>query len=184
VNALLPRPAAPAAGEAYFAVRELTADDAGAFRALRLTALQKEGRYFAASYDDERKLTDAAWRERCVATRDQCLIGIFKQHELIGVTAAMKWDNDASSRTALFRSSYIRPEERGQGLSSMLFTSRILWAKKDGRFTEALLFHREGHWIAKALKHLGAVEDPSLRRPMQWANGDTADAIWYRLNLG
>jgi len=175
---------ANAVSDPYFSVRTLTGADGNAFKALRLQALENEGRFFAASYEDEKKLSDGQWRERCTPARDHCLVGIFKEDELIGATAAMKWDGDLGGRTALFRTSYIRPDDRGKGLSSLLFTSRILWAKRDGRFDSALLFHREGHWIGELLKHMGAREEPALRRPVQWANGETADAIWYRMNLG
>lgn len=164
-------------------MRTLTARDANAFAALRLGALQRDGWFFAASYDDEKKLTASQWRERCTPTRDQCLIGIFKQDELIGATAAMKWEEDPEGRTALFRSSYIRPDERGRGLSSLLVSSRVLWAKQHGGFDSAVIFHREGHWIGQMLKGVGAREEPGLRRPTQWANGETADSIWYRLGL-
>lgn len=185
MSALLPKPVeSEPLQDQFFSVRILTANDANAFAALRLGALEKDGRVFAASYDDEKKLTDSEWHERCTPTRDQCLIGIFKQDELIGVTAAMKWEEDPKGRTALFRSSYILPGERGKGLSSLLVSSRVLWAKRHGGFDSAVLFHREGHWIGEMLKQVGAQEEPRLKRPMRWANGDTADSIWYRLRLG
>ncbi len=161
--------------------RVLKSSDCEAFRAIRLEALERIPRVFAASYEEEKNYTLAEWQQRCTETNDRCVIGIFNSGGLIGMTAAMKWDEDPTGKAVLFRSSYIKPEHRRHGLSALLCESRIEWARQRLHFDTGLFFHREGHWIAGLVTSLGAKYWKTV--PMQWANGETANGLWYRYDL-
>jgi len=161
-------------------IRPLSSSDMSAFRAIRLEAIQSDPSVFAASYEEEKARTAQQWRELAKETNERCWIGVFNEGELVGITAAMKWTGDASGKSAIFRSSYVKPEYRGRGLASKLCDARAEWADKNG-YNVAMLFHREGHWIAKVVKEFGGVYHHT--EPMRFADGSTANAIWYKKDL-
>jgi RimJ/RimL family protein N-acetyltransferase len=163
-------------------LRSLTPDDAPAFRAIRLEALKRDGRYFAASYQAEAAQPLDAWRDRCAETDRQCVIGLVDHGALVGITAVSPWDEDATGQTALFGSSYIVPPYRGRDLAPALYAERLHWAAATGSYRRAVVFHRESNWPSK---HLNERFGGRYWRaqPMQWADGQTATGLWYRIDL-
>ena len=164
-----------------FVLRALSGDDWMAFKAIRLEALELVSNVFAASYEQERALSEAAWRERATPRPDHSWFGVFHNGQLVGITQALTWPGDPSGRTALFRSSYVIPEFRGEGIAGLLCEVRQEWARKNPAFTSAMLFHREGHWIAKVVLAFGAVY--SHTEMMTFADGTSGPALWYRKQL-
>jgi GNAT superfamily N-acetyltransferase len=164
-----------------FTVRPLSADDSVRFKAVRLEALHLDAKVFAASCEEEERITDAEWRERATPRYDHCWFGVFKNGHLVGITQALTWCGDKSGQTALFRSSYLMPEYRGEGAASSLCRIREEWALKNSSYTAAMLFHREGHWVATVIEDFGAVY--SHTETMRFADGAYAPALWYRKML-
>lgn len=162
-------------------LRPLKIADAPAFRAIRLEALKYEGRYFAASYEKEAARTLDAWRALCTETTRRCTIGLFDQRQLVGITAIAPWDEDPTGQTALFGSSYLTPTHRGRGLAPALYAERPRWAAAHA-YRRAVVFHREGNWPSKELNEKFGGRYWRTE-PMQWADGQTAPAHWYRIDL-
>jgi RimJ/RimL family protein N-acetyltransferase len=163
-------------------LRSLTPAAAPAFRAIRLEALKYDGRYFAASYQAEAAQPLDAWRALCAETTQRCTLGLFDQTKLVGITAIAPWDEDATGQTALVGSSYIVPPYRGRDLAPALYAERLQWAAATGSYRRAVVFHREGNWPSK---HLNERFGGRYWRtqPMQWADGQTAPGLWYRIDL-
>lgn len=179
ITALLKLPDSTTAEQ--FILRPLSGEDWLAFKTIRLEALALVSNVFAASYEQERALSDDAWRDRATPRPDHCWFGVFNTGHLVGITQAMAWENDASGATALFRSSYVIPEFRGEGIADLLCQVRQEWARNNPSFTSAMLFHREGHWIEKVVRGFGAVY--SHTEMMAFADGTSGPALWYRKQL-
>ena len=166
---------------AAISIRPLTADDAFAFRALRLEAVKRDGRYFATSYEAEATRPLAGWRELCAEVNRRCVLGVFDQGRLVGISALEPWSGDATGASVLLRSSYITPAYRGRGLAKPLFATRLQWAAAHD-YRRAVLFIREGNAASTGLhEQFGA--RPWFTKPMQWADGKTAPAHWYQIDL-
>ncbi len=164
------------------AVRVLSARDSADFREIRLEALLIDGRYFAASYEEEKDYTDDHWMRWCTERPDNCVMGLFAETELVGITTAMSWGEDATGRTVFFGRSFIKPEYRGKGLAALLYGARIDWAKKNPLYTEGVVFHREGNWLSKQINEKFGARYWQTRS-MRWADGQVADALWYKIQL-
>jgi RimJ/RimL family protein N-acetyltransferase len=163
-------------------VRALTESDYRDFREVRLEALRLDGRYFATSYEEERNYTNDQWRHLSTESLDNCVIGLFDGEELIGITRVAKWDEDQHGHTALFGRSYIKPEYRGKGLAALLYEARLDWARHNPQFKRAVVFHREGNTVSKHINERYGARY-WMTRPMQWADGQTADGFWYQIDL-
>ncbi|MER2519935.1 MAG: GNAT family N-acetyltransferase [Bdellovibrionales bacterium] len=160
----------------------LNKDDYLKVKKIRLEALENDGRYFATSYEEEKSYSDAQWRQWIAESPENCVIGVFVGDELVGITTVTKWEEDVTGKTAKFGRSYIRPDSRGQGLANLLYQKRMDWAKQQRRYTSAVVFHRDGNELSKHINtKFGAKY--YFTRPMRWANGETADAHWYKTLL-
>lgn len=162
-------------------IRPLTAADVSAFRALRLEAVAKDGLYFATSYEAEATRPPDAWREQCAEVNRRCVLGLFDRGQLVGISALEPWSEDASGATVVLRSSYIAPTYRGQGLAKPLFATRLQWAAAHD-YRCAVLFIREGNAASTGL-HVQFGARYWFTKPMQWADGKTAPAHWYQIDL-
>lgn len=163
-------------------LRALQSADASAFRAIRLEALKHEGRYFAASYEEEAARPLDAWRALCAETTRRAVLGIFDQGQLVGISAVEPWSEDPSGRTALCGSSYITPTHRGRDLAPALYAVLLQWAAATGSYRRAVVFHREGNWPPKKLTERFGGRHAETRA-MQWGDGQTAPGLWYHVDL-
>jgi RimJ/RimL family protein N-acetyltransferase len=163
-------------------LRPLTPADAPAFRAIRLEALKHDGRYFAASYEAEAARPLDAWRSLCKETTRRCVIGLFDQGRLVGISAVEPWSEDPTGQTALFGSSYLTPRHRGRDLAPPLYAARLQWAVATSSYRRAVVFHREGNSPSKQLNERFGGRYWHTH-PMQWADGQTAPGLWYRIDL-
>ena len=163
-------------------VRPLLPIDSDDLKDIRLEALKRDGRFFAASYKTEEALSAEAWVEKSTETKESCIIGLFHETDLIGISAISKWDGDASGKTALFGSSYIKPTYRGLGLASLLYAARLAWADNNSLYASAVVFHRDGNNVSKGLntQHGGEYWQ---QKPMNWGDGQEAVGHWYKIAL-
>lgn len=163
-------------------VRSLIPQDGCDLRSLRLEALELDGRCFSTSLEKERNYPEEYWRDLCVEADDRCVIGLFYGVEMVGLTMVFPWEEDPAGRTALFGRSFIKPSFRGKGFSSLLYASRRGWTIEQSRFDKAVVFHRQGNFISEKLnKRYGA--EYWFTRKMEWADGRTANGLWYRVKL-
>jgi len=167
-----------------FISRVLNANDRNAFRAIRLEALKNDSNLLGPSYEEENKLTDNQWCQRCTETNDSCFFGLFDKDQLIGIMSAKKWDGDKEERTVLWGSVYLKPEYRGRKIAEKLYKTRLEWTKRNpNQFKRAVFFIHEANIRSREI-HEKQGAKYMFTRPMQWwANGPIAPWHWYEKEL-
>lgn len=160
-----------------FTVRVLGPGDAGAFRDIRLEALEKDGRYFTASYEKESGRSKAEWVAACTETCDQVVFGAVRADGIIGVVAASRWDGDPSGKSVRWGSAYARREWRRVGVIAVLCEAREEWSRQHG-FEQAVFTIRADNSRSIAI-HLAHGAKQIREEPMRFADGSVATAIWH-----
>lgn len=163
-----------------FHARALTAADASAFRAIRLEALKTEPVYLGVPYEDEAGHSPQYWRDRCAETDEQCCFGVFDCRNLVGIVTAERWKEDASGLTALWKSAYLEPDYRGQGIAELMYRAREDWTRQ--RFARAVFFIRDGNRRSTEI-HVKNGARYLFTRQMQWGNRPLAPWHWYEKPL-
>ena len=163
-------------------LRTLLPKDAEAYRVLRLEALKNDGRFFPSSYENEISQFLPVWQMLCTASSRRCVLGLFDQGALVATTSVSPWPEDTSGRTAIFGPSYVTPSHRGLGLGLKLCKARLEWARTNKIYQTALAFHRDGNLLSESLLHRFCARYWQSRE-MQWADGQTAYAHWYQVDL-
>ncbi len=110
-------------------IRRLTPQDAAAFRALRLFALQESPGAFASSYDEEKDIPLAAFEERLAFKDDQGRFGAFDGNELVGVVALGREGMKKLAHKAIIWGMYVHPTYRGKGISKALLGEALALAR-------------------------------------------------------
>lgn len=159
-----------------FRIRQFTAADVAIYKALRLEALQKEGKYFRMSYGEETALPDEEWQNR-ILNPQFGRFGLYHDDKLIGITAIITEDNI----NAYMTQSYIRKEYRGRGLSRLLYEARINWAK-ERNIQKLTVGHRADNISSfKANQHFGFQYKYS--QTFLWPDNATVAMHYYELML-
>lgn len=152
------------------------------FREIRLESLQIDGGFFTSSHEIENKFFSGYWQEIVKETPEKCVIGLFVCSSLIGISIVSEWDGDATGRTALFSSSYVKEEFRGNGFAKILYRERLEWARTKSRYDFAVVSHRVGNKRSEKLnKDSGANYIYSSSRV--YGDGETDTGLWYLLKL-
>ncbi len=115
-------------------IRALGADDAGAFRAVRLRALRDHPEAFGSSFEEERALPEdeAARRFRAAWIESGMMFGAVADGRLVGVTGLARSPRAKQRHRAGIRSVYVAPEARGRGVARALLTVAIRQARAWG----------------------------------------------------
>lgn len=165
-----------------FKVRQLISDDFAALRELRIEALTLEGELFGPLAEDESKLTEQQWRDRCDGTvRGNAIFGLFDKEKLIGMVTVKPSPDDASGATALWCQAYLKPEYRGQKLAGLLYQARKEWSADHG-YKEATFFIHENNARSREIHEKNGAQHMT-RKPMIWPGRPTADWDWYSVDL-
>jgi RimJ/RimL family protein N-acetyltransferase len=149
------------------------------FREFRLAALKAAPGVFATSYDEALARSPDEWQATICGPTHQ-VFGLFDGQRLIGITAAFTSREDPSGETALLAMSFILPEYRGRGLSSLLYDARLDWIRAQPQFRRAVVGHRASNEVSRrANQRYGFV--PIGRHARVWPDGDREDEIEYEL---
>ena len=109
-----------------FVVRRLTAEDADAYRALRLEGLSLHPEAFGASYAVDARRTLAEWRERLT---ERAIFGAFWAESLVGTAGLYRDRAEKTRHKAVLVGVFVRDEARGDGLGRALVEAVIAEAR-------------------------------------------------------
>lgn len=113
-------------------IRRLTAQDAAAFHALRLQALQESPTAFCANPEDERRYTPELVAQR-IAPADPGRgggVGAFHGASLVGMACLWRAAGHKEGHKASLVSVYVAPAHRGAGVSARLIGAAIELARE------------------------------------------------------
>jgi RimJ/RimL family protein N-acetyltransferase len=126
-------------------------------------------------------LEEAEWRARLTGP-GKCVFGLFADTELIGITGIITSADDPSGATAELGLSYLLPQYRSRGFSSLLFEARLCWATAQPQFTLVRVSHRDSNQASRrAIERHGFVL--VRRAPRLWHDGSLEDEVFYQLSL-
>ncbi len=164
--------------ESAYSIRLFDADEATAYKAMRLEALLSEPGMFGNSFEKESDFPEAH-RSGMLTNPDRGCFGLFYNEELIGITSLIR--NKDLRQQAYLTQSYIRKAHRGKGLSRMLYDARLGWARANG-LQSLIIGHRESNLASKkANQHYGFRF--THREPRLWPDGIQEDMLYYTLDL-
>lgn len=110
-------------------IRPIRRDDAAAFKALRLEALQSHPDAFGSDYHESLNAPESMWQERMQTSLDD--VGrIFLADagsELAGMTGVVREKGAKVNHSAFIWGVYVRPAYRSQGLGERLIRAAVDW---------------------------------------------------------
>jgi RimJ/RimL family protein N-acetyltransferase len=111
-------------------IRPSRAEDAVAYRELRLQSLRDHPEAFATDYDETLARPIEEWQERMRrAGPDRISYVAEARGLLIGMTALRREDQTKLRHSATLVSVYVRPDWRGQGVADALIEACVDWAR-------------------------------------------------------
>jgi RimJ/RimL family protein N-acetyltransferase len=110
-------------------IRRLTPEDAPAFQALRLFALQETPSAFGSSYEEEVESPVGTIEGRLALKPDRGPFGAFENESLVGLVALGRDDMKKLSHKALVWGMYVSPEFRGKGVGRALLLKALSLAR-------------------------------------------------------
>jgi RimJ/RimL family protein N-acetyltransferase len=162
--------------------RPLIAGDSEAYRRLRQRVLDLgEGRFFNTSYTKDRQTTtEEQWRERCAQTELRCTLGVFVEGELVGIMGILPY-GDPANRTAELESTWIDPKYRRSGVARQAYAEVRQWCLEHG-YRYAILEIRADNTRSREIREKQGAVYLFTRRNVAWADGSTADTVFYLLD--
>jgi RimJ/RimL family protein N-acetyltransferase len=161
-----------------YTIRKFLPEEADAYKAIRLEALQTAPGNFGNSYAKELAFDDAVWLERLNNPNSACF-GLFADEELIGLTGIFHDPNQPGE--AYMTQSFIRAEHRGKRLSRMFYETRIAWAIEKG-LTCLLIGHRKSNIASYAANQAFGFKY-SHSESRIWPDGVEEEMCYYKLLL-
>jgi ribosomal protein S18 acetylase RimI-like enzyme len=111
------------------AIRRLDATDAPAWRALMLTALEREADAYTSDADESRALPLAWWQRRTV---DETVLGLVDDGALAGMVALKPESRLRVRHKAVVSGLYVGEDRRGRGHGAALLDALIAVARECG----------------------------------------------------
>lgn len=121
-------PTALPVSQASIAIRQATAADAAAVRALRLEALQLHPTSFGSDYERESPWTVADWEQRLARAYNAVFVAQ-DQAELVGMLGIYYSEYVKLRHNGGIWGVYVRPAWRGQGIAPRLLAASLDWAR-------------------------------------------------------
>ena len=113
-------------------IRELTGDDAGEFRSLRLRALKEHPDAFGSSYEAEVTVPNAATAERLrrnAASQGSLTLGAYRGQMLVGMVGLVQETREKTRHKGNIWGMYVPIEEQGKGTGRALLSRAIELAR-------------------------------------------------------
>jgi RimJ/RimL family protein N-acetyltransferase len=114
-------------------IRSIRADDAAAFKALRLEALQTHPEAFGSDYHENLSAPESMWRERMQPSFDNTGMIFLADagHDLAGMSGVVREKGAKVNHSAFIWGVYVRPTYRGQGVGERLIRAAIKWCAQE-----------------------------------------------------
>ncbi|WP_343569907.1 GNAT family N-acetyltransferase [Sphingobacterium sp.] len=158
-----------------FHIRQLTESESPLYKAMRIESIQTEPTLFRQSTPPEIELSDRDWAERIRYPR--IVFGLFEDEKMIGITSMLLLNKEE----AYFGQSFIQPQYRKLGLSSLLYKIRMVWAIEN-QLRKLTISHREINMISKAAIRKAGFHY-SHKELVQWLDGTSGYSMYYSLLL-
>ncbi|WP_159731560.1 GNAT family N-acetyltransferase [Sphingobacterium sp. 18053] len=158
-----------------FHIRQLTESESPLYKAMRIESIQTEPTLFRQSTPPEIELSDRDWAERIRYPR--IVFGLFENEKMIGITSMLLLNKEE----AYFGRSFIQPQYRKLGLSSLLYKIRMVWAIEN-QLRKLTISHREINMISKAAIRKAGFHY-SHKELVQWLDGTSGYSMYYSLLL-
>jgi GNAT superfamily N-acetyltransferase len=126
-------------------IRRAGPEDWAVLRELRLNALSESPSAFGSTYESERMLTDAEWRERLTRQGRVSLIA-FLGDLPVGIAGGFVEDAGYAHVVSM----WVLPAARGRGVGDALVDEVLRWARQQG-VSEARLWVTRGNEVAERL---------------------------------
>lgn len=110
-------------------IRRLKPEDAAAFQAFRLSALQEAPTAFGSSFEEEVSFPPSIIEGRLALKPDQGPFGAFEDQKLIGLIALGRESKKKLSHKALVWGMYVKPSHRGKGIGNALLHEALSLAR-------------------------------------------------------
>ncbi|WP_333864166.1 GNAT family N-acetyltransferase [Sphingobacterium sp.] len=158
-----------------FHIRQLAESESALYKEMRIESIQTEPTLFRQSFPPEKELSDMDWAERIRYPR--IVFGLFENEKMIGITSMLLLNKEE----AYFGQSFIQPQYRKLGLSSLLYKIRMVWATRN-HLRKLTISHREINMISKAAIERAGFHY-SHKELVQWLDGTTGYSMYYSLFL-
>ena len=111
-------------------LRWLGADDAAAFQALRLAALQEVPSAFGSSYQEEKDEAVSLVAERLAPAPGRGIVGAWVDGQLVGTLAIRRKTSVKQGHQAVIWGVYLAAAQRGQGIAQAMLAEALAFAKQ------------------------------------------------------
>ncbi|PCE23219.1 GNAT family N-acetyltransferase [Paraburkholderia acidicola] len=138
-------------------IKPLTIDDADAFKALRLHAIQDAPASFWPTYEEEARLAVDDVRNRIRPTENQVVFGAFSGTGLIGVTGLRRESLEKITHNATLWGVFVEPEWRRSGVARMLLEAAVTHARETKVLQIRLFVHTENPRAQQLYRSVGFV---------------------------
>jgi RimJ/RimL family protein N-acetyltransferase len=133
------------------AIRQLTPDDAAAYRELRLRGLREHPDAFTSSYEEDREKPLAATERRLAPDGADCVYGAFAGGTLAGVAGLSRERRAKNRHKAVVFGMYVAPEHRKLGIGAALLRNVIDRARHEPGLEQLELTVTETNVVARTL---------------------------------
>lgn len=166
-------------------IRLLHAEDAQAYKKLRLSALQECPSAFSASYEDEvdRSINDVAARIQPAADGSVCVLGVFRIDDLAGFVAIIHPPRAKLRHNVELAGMYVDPPCRRHGLGRGLLGAAIDHARSIDGVRQIKLGVNATNMAAKALYQSMGFERFGVEPDALNVDGRFYDEEHYMLRL-
>jgi len=166
-----------------YQTRLVTPDDAAAWQAVRLRALQEHPEAFGSSYEDERDHPLDLLAERIQATPDGFTLGVWQEETLVGIAGLHRSPRVKTRHRAGIGGMYIAPAARGQGIGKALMQALIDRAATIAYLEEIILAVTVGNSAARSIYLAAGFESSHIEKRYIKIGTTYYDIEWMTLRL-
>ncbi len=165
-----------------YTIRQFTAEDWPAYKAIRLKALATDPMVFSSNYTKEAAYVDEEWQRKLISS-DRAVFGVYNGASLIGLTSIGFHHGDPIKQKAICWASWLEPGERGKKLSRLFYQARLDWAKSQPTVTVVETGCRASNIASeKANQHFGFV-CTRINPECIWPDGTTDAEKIFELKI-